>query len=93
VLIVLELYVLPGDVLLNIFVLLHLEHLLVENLLQFLIGVVDAQLFKRILLEYFESENVQQPDKHQFLIRLLRINRLVNLLNDPTEERPVQMLC
>lgn len=91
-LIVLELYVLPGDVLPNILVLLHLEHLLVKNLLQFLIGVVDTQLFKRILLEYFESENVQQPDKHQFLIQLFRINCLVNFLNDPTEERSVQML-
>lgn len=42
---------LPFDALLAVFLLLQHKHVVVEELLQLLIGEVDAQLFKRVDLE------------------------------------------
>jgi len=35
------------------------ENIVVEKFVQFLVGVVDAQLFKRVDTEIFESEYVE----------------------------------
>ena len=39
-----------------------LEDVLVEVLLQLLVGVVDAELLKRVLLIHFKPKDVQHPD-------------------------------
>jgi len=59
VLVVLELDVLPADSLPYVLFLFHVEHLLVEHLLQLFVCVVYAQLLERILLEYLEAKNVK----------------------------------
>jgi len=58
VLIVLELYILPHNVLLDVFFLLHVKHLLIENLLQFFVSVIDAKLLKRVHIKDFKPKNI-----------------------------------
>jgi hypothetical protein len=48
VLVILELYILPHNVLLDVFFLLYVEHLLIKHLLQLFVRVVDAELLKRV---------------------------------------------
>lgn len=49
---------LPFDALLAVFLLLQHKHVVVEELLQLLIGEVDAQLFKRVDLEEGQRNKV-----------------------------------
>lgn len=42
--------------------LLNLKDVLVDVMLQFLVGVVDAQLFKTVCLEVLKSKHVQNAD-------------------------------
>lgn len=42
--------------------LFQLEDVLVEVLLQLLVGVVDAELLKRVLLEHLKPKDVQHSD-------------------------------
>jgi len=69
--------------------------MLVEVLLQLLIGVINAQLLKAILLENLKPEYIEQPDELQFLasfrIHLFR-NRFINPLDYPTEELTIDNL-
>ena len=58
-LVVFESDALPLDALLLVLLLLQGEHVLVELLLKLLVGVVDAQLLKRVLRENLESKDVQ----------------------------------
>lgn len=44
---------------------LHVEHVMVELLLKFLIGIVDAKLLERVQFEDFEAENVQNAYEFQ----------------------------
>lgn len=60
-----ELNILPLNVLLDIFILLNLENMLIKLLLQLLVCVVDAQLFKGIYVEDFEAKNVEEADESQ----------------------------
>lgn len=53
----------PNNALLQILVLLQLEHMLVELLLQFLVRVIDAKLLERIHLERLEPVNVQHANE------------------------------
>ena len=64
-LVVFEGYRLPLDALMLVFFLLQCEHVLVELLLQFLVGIIDAQLLKGVLLEDFESKDIKQTDEGQ----------------------------
>ena len=54
---------LPLNAFLLVLFLLKCEHMLIELLLKLLISVVDAELFKRVLRKYLESEDVQKADK------------------------------
>ena len=54
-LVVLEVDVVPGDALLAVFLLLQLEDVLVEEVLQRLVGVVDAQLLEAVDLEVLQQ--------------------------------------
>ena len=46
---------LPFDAFLTVFLLLQDEHVVIEKLLEALVGVVDAQLLERVELEDFET--------------------------------------
>ena len=70
VLVIHELYLSPLDIFLLVLLLLHGEHVLVELLLQLLIGVVDAQLLETVLLEDLEAKDIQQPDELQPVVVL-----------------------
>lgn len=52
----------PVDLLLVVFGLFHLEYVADEELLEVLVGVVDAQLLETVRLEVFEAENIQDSD-------------------------------
>ena len=57
-----ELDVVPVDGLVVVLLLLHLEDVLDEELLQVLVGVVDAELLERVGAEVFEAEDVKHAD-------------------------------
>ena len=62
-LIVYKLDVMPIDCLVVVLLLLHLENVLDEELLQVLVGVVDAELLERVGSEVFEAEDVEHADR------------------------------
>lgn len=66
-LVVNELDVLELDLFSSIHLLLQFEGVHVEVLLKHFVGEVDAQLFKAVLLENFEAEDIQDPDESQVL--------------------------
>jgi hypothetical protein len=53
----------PGDLLADVLVLLQLKNVLVELLLQLLVGVVDTKLLKAVDFEGFKAVNVQDADE------------------------------
>ena len=57
-LVVFECDALPLDAFLLVLLLLQCEHVLVELLLELLVGVVDAELLKRVLSENLEPKDV-----------------------------------
>ena len=77
VLVVLEWDTLPLNTFLFILLLLQSEHVLVELLLQLLIGVVNTELFKGVLCKDLKSEDIQDADKCQLtLLAFLGAGRL-----------------
>jgi len=62
-LIINKLNVMPIYVLSDILFLFHLEHLLIKNLLKFLVCIVYAQLLEGIALENFKAKNVQKTNE------------------------------
>lgn len=62
-LIVLKLDVNPLDLLLGVLLLLHFENVAIEELLDFLVGVVDAKLLEAVFLKILKSKNIQQSDE------------------------------
>jgi hypothetical protein len=79
----------PIDLLTHVLLLFELEHVVVEELLQLLIGVVDANLLEGILLEDFESGNIQNTNEE---LGLFGVKHLVHPLHDPKEESSVDGL-
>ena len=68
---------LPFNTFLLVFLLLQSEHMLVELLLQLFIGVVNTELFERVLCKDLESKDIQDADKCQLaLLALLGAGRL-----------------
>ena len=91
-LVVLELDVLPGDPLLDVQLLLRLKHAREEELLQLLVGEVDAELLEGVVLEVLKAEDVEQTDIRQ-LGRLLAAGKVaVNLGDDPVEQMGIDRL-
>lgn len=64
-LVVLEGDVLPADLLLGVLLLLQLEDVLVKEVLQRLIGVVDAQLLKAVVVEVLQEKHQTQNPARQ----------------------------
>ena len=53
----------PFDALLFVLFLFQHKHVMVEELLQLLISVVDAQLFKWVVLKYLKPSNIQHTNE------------------------------
>lgn len=71
-LVVHELNRLPRNTFLHVLLLLQLEHVRVKLLLKFLVGVVNAELLKGVLCEYFEAKDVEQADEVGVLLLVVR---------------------
>mmetsp|Transcript_24017 Transcript_24017/g.69012 ORF Transcript_24017/g.69012 Transcript_24017/m.69012 type:complete len:722 (-) Transcript_24017:1240-3405(-) len=85
---------LPQNALLFVFLLLHLEHELVELLLERLIGVVDAQLLKVVDLEGFEAEDIQHADRgtRPALVAMEVVDGIIHSLHDVVERGTIDRL-
>jgi hypothetical protein len=70
--------------------LLNLEHVVVEELLKLLVGKVDAQLLKAVVLKDFESCNIQHTNEVCFSVSS---QNTVQLLHDPQESALVDCLA
>jgi hypothetical protein len=81
---------LPLNAFLLVLFLLQHEHVVVEELLQTLVRVVDAQLLKRVVLEDLEASDIQHTDEP--LALTLRVECLVDTGNKPLEHAVVQGL-
>jgi hypothetical protein len=79
----------PLDSFLLVLLLLEGKHVVVEELLELLIGEVDAELLKAVDLEDFETGDIEHTDEGA---GLLSSELLVDLLDDPQEESVVQRL-
>ena len=86
-----EVDVLPLEALALVLLLLQHEHGVVEELLQLLVRVVDAELLERVELEDLESGYVQYADEGRAL-PLTPVQRLVYALHDPLEHALVDGL-
>ena len=62
-LVILELHVSPLNLFLGIFLLLHLEDVAVEELLDLLVGIIDAELLETVLLKVLKSKDIQQANE------------------------------
>jgi len=74
----------PIDTFLLVLFLFKNEHVMVEKLLQFLIGEVDAKLLKSVEVEDFKSSNIQDTDELDTF--LTGLQSLVDTLDQPLEE-------
>ena len=75
---------LPFDTFSLVFLLLEDEHGVVEELLQFLVGVVDAELLKRVEFEDLETGHIQDTDEGSTL-PLGSVQRSVDAAHQPAE--------
>ena len=83
----------PLNFLLCVLRLLQLENVLVEEVLQVLVGVVDTQLFEAILLEILEPKDVEDGDDVlDVLAGGLAADDLVQSGDEPGEQTGVKSL-
>ncbi|WPK27202.1 hypothetical protein PUMCH_004579 [Australozyma saopauloensis] len=87
-----KVYEQPLDLLLDVLFLLQLEHVLVELLLQLLVGVVDAELLERVLLEVLESVDIKHSNERvDVLLHLRRTEVRVDVVHEPVEQRRINI--
>lgn len=67
-----------------VFLLFKDEHRVVEELLQFLVGVIDAELFERVELENLKTGHIQDSDEGSTL-PLRSVQRPVDAAHQPAE--------
>jgi len=79
----------PVYLFLQVLLLFELEHVVIEELLQLLVGVVNANLLEAVLLENFETSNIEDTDEG---VETLLVEDLVGTLDDPQEETTVDGL-
>jgi hypothetical protein len=87
-LIVDELDVLPVDAFVVVLLLFELEDVPHEELLQVLVGKIDAELFEAIVVEVLEAEDVQDSDRISLALSR-SVYRAVDLLHDEDEHSAV----
>ena len=80
----------PFDLLLYVFFLLSFQRELNEDLLKFLVNVVDAKLLERVVLEDFEAVDVEYTN--DLSMCLAGFHRDVDAGDDPLEEVVVNSL-
>ena len=85
----------PLDALTFIFLLLELEHILVELALKRLVAVINAQLFEGIHSKRFEAKNIQNANCRRRRYRcktsrLLKRDGSVDLIHNVPKERTVR---
>lgn len=67
--------------------------MLVEVVLDLLVGDVNAELLERVLREILEAEDVEQTDGQGLVVmRAVEAQQTVNLVDHPVEEPTVQTL-
>lgn len=88
ILIVDEFYVLPIDSLVIVLLLLQFENVLYEELLQILVGIVDAELLETVVIEVLETKNVEHSDRTARLVLGPKYG-LVNFLDHVNKQSPV----
>merc|ERR1712048_111839 len=76
---------LPVNALLDVLLLLHHEHVVVEELLQLLVDKVDGDLLEAVVLENLETSDIEHSAEVCLLERSIN-ERVVTLLNQPLEE-------
>ena len=86
-----EVHHLPRDALLPVLLLLQHEHVVVEELLQLLVRVVDAQLLEAVVVEDLEAGDVEHAD--EVLALGLGVQRLVHAIHQPPEATAVNGLA
>lgn len=64
-----------------VFFLFQFEYMLNEELLEILVGIVDAKLFETVMIEIFEAENIQYAYSASGIV-LRPVYGLVNFLYD-----------
>ena len=74
----------PFDLLVLVLLLFEGEHVVVEELLQLLVGVVDAQLLERVVLEDLETGNVEHTNEVCLLLRVGQCE--IDLVYNPVEQ-------
>ena len=79
-----EVHELPVDVLSTVLFLFENEHGVIEQLLEFLVGVINAELLERVQREDFEAGNVENADERRAL-PFASIERLVDARDNPFE--------
>merc|ERR1719195_1671081 len=78
----------PVNALLDVLLLLHHEHVVVEELLQLLVDKVDGDLLEAVVLENLETSNIE--DSAEVCLLESGVNEsVVTLLNEPLEQ-PVE---
>jgi hypothetical protein len=83
---------LPFDPFALIFLLFENEHRVIEELLQLLVGVIDAKLLEAVELEDFKTGHIEDPDEAGALT-LGAVERAVDAVYEPLEHSFVAGLC
>ncbi|KAI3483202.1 hypothetical protein L1887_53982 [Cichorium endivia] len=82
----------PRDLLLEVLFLLELEDVVVELVLEALVGVVDAELLVRVDLESLEAVDIEDADHGLARLGRAEGERTVHLVDEPVEEAGVDVL-
>lgn len=71
--------------------LLKFEDMLIEVILQMLIGIVDAELLKTVAAKVFKTKDIQHPNGVPFMLRVMFLCQqgLVNLQYNPVKQRSI----
>eukprot|EP00732_Lithocolla_globosa_P001517 Lithocolla_globosa_v1_NODE_770_length_3312_cov_5.913417.p2 type:complete len:162 gc:universal NODE_770_length_3312_cov_5.913417:2095-2580(+) len=81
---------LPINALLDVLLLLENKHVVVEELLELLIGQIDAQLLKAIGLEDLKASNVETTDEGGRVLSVLQLG--VDFVDHPLKQALVDRL-
>mmetsp|Transcript_32082 Transcript_32082/g.51876 ORF Transcript_32082/g.51876 Transcript_32082/m.51876 type:complete len:232 (-) Transcript_32082:627-1322(-) len=85
-----ERHVIHADILVAIHFLLQFEHCEIEQLLQFFVAKINAQLLQRIALKNLKAKNIEQTNR--FIHGGFRFHRLVDLDDEPVKQFAVHKL-
>lgn len=67
------------------------EYIVIEKFMQFLVGVVDAQLLERIDSEILETEYIEHAEETSCIVA--RIDARVDVTNEPCKRSRIKRFC